>query len=148
MAFSHPFTQLARRGRHSLGMPKHLAYLKIVIKNNNNKNKTKKKIKTTRTIRLAINNQYSLYLNCLSSYLWLKSRLSFIKTKRLVRITLNGLMNGKRSVLTILQLNNGCSHQDPVLVAFLRYFESFSSQNFYSCCFKERLFIRWPGFPS
>ena len=64
-------------------------------------------------------------------------KLSFIKTKRLGRITLNGLMNGKKSVLTILLLNNGCSHQDPVLVAFLRYFESFSSQIFTHVALKK-----------
>ena len=107
--------------------------------------KTKKK---ARTIQPQINNLHGLYLNCLSSYLCLTFRLSFVKTKRLVRITLNGLMDGKGSALTILLLSNGCSYQDSVLVAILRYFESFSSQTFHSCCFKERLFIRWPGFLS
>ena len=85
-----------------------------------------------------------LYLNCLSSYLCLKFRLCFIETKGLVRITFNGLINDRRSILTILQLNNGCSYQDAVLAAILRYFKSFSNQTFHSFCFKERFFIRWP----
>ena len=40
-------------------------------------------------------------------------------------------MNGKRSVLTILLLNNGIFISRPVLVAILRYFKSFSRQTFY-----------------
>ena len=104
----------------------------------NNNNKDNKK---TCTIRPWINNLHSLYLNCLSSYLRLIKILTFIKTKHLVRITLNGLMNSRRSVLTILLPNNGCLYQDPVLVAILRYFKLFFSQTFFTRVALKRDFL-------
>ena len=42
-----------------------------------------------------------------------------------------------RSILTIL-LNNGCSYQDPALVAILRYFVPFWDQTYH---FKERFLL-------
>ena len=77
-----------------------------------------------------------------------KNRFCFIKTKRSVKISFKGLINNKRFVLAILLLNNGCWYQNPGLVAIFSYFESFSNQTFHCFCFKKRLFIRWPGFPS
>ena len=88
---------------------------------------------------------YHFIFKLFSSYLRLKTRFCFIKPKRLVRITCDGLINDKRSILTILLLNNGCSYQDPVLVAILRYFVSFSDQTYH---FEERHFSRWQHFPS
>ena len=76
--------------------------------------------------------------------LCLKFKFCFIKTKRLVRITFNGLINDE------IHVDNSSAKQGTFILrpCICCNLEVFSDQTFHSFSFKKRFFIRWPGFPS